>query len=40
MSKIIDNSEVEQFKKDGVILNKGKFNDAWVEKLKKGIKEI
>ena len=39
MSKIINNTEVEQFKKDGAILIKGKFDNAWIEKLKKGIKK-
>ena len=39
MSKIITNSEVEQFKKDGAVLIKGKFDNAWIEKLKKGINQ-
>ena len=39
MSKIITNTEVEQFKKDGAVLIKGKFDSAWIEKLKKGIKK-
>jgi ectoine hydroxylase-related dioxygenase (phytanoyl-CoA dioxygenase family) len=39
MSKIIENTEVEKFKKDGAVLIKGEFNDAWIEKLKKGIKK-
>ena len=38
MSKIINNSQVEQFKKDGAVLIKGKFDNAWIEKLKEGIK--
>ena len=33
MSKIITNIEVEQFKKDGAVLIKGKFDNAWIEKL-------
>ena len=37
MSKIINNKEVEQFKKDGAVLIKGKFDNVWIEKLKKGI---
>ena len=37
MSKIINNTEVEQFKKDGAVLIKGKFDNEWIEKLKKGI---
>ena len=39
MSKIINNIELEQFKKDGAVLIKGKFDNAWIEKLKKGIKK-
>ena len=39
MSKIINYTEVEQFKKDGAILIKGKFDNAWIEKLKTGIKK-
>ncbi|MDB9831608.1 phytanoyl-CoA dioxygenase family protein [Candidatus Pelagibacter sp.] len=38
MSKIITNTEIEQFKKDGAVLIKGKFNNAWIEKLNEGIK--
>ena len=38
MSKIINNIEVEQFKKDGAVLIKGKFDNVWIEKLKEGIK--
>ena len=37
MSKIINNTEVEQFKKDGAVLIKGKFDNVWIEKLKVGI---
>jgi len=39
MSKIITNTEVEQFKKDGAVLIKGKFDNAWIEKPKKGINQ-
>ncbi len=39
MSKIINNTEIEQFKKDGAILIKGKFNNVWIEKLKEGIQK-
>ena len=39
MSKIINNIEVEQFKKDGAVLIKGKFDNVWIEKLKEGIKK-
>ena len=37
MGKIINNTEVEQFKKDGAVLIKGKFDNVWIETLKKGI---
>ena len=39
MSKIITKAEVDLFKKDGAVLIKGKFDNAWIEKLKKGIKK-
>ncbi|MBT7623391.1 MAG: deoxygenase, partial [Flavobacteriaceae bacterium] len=39
MNKIINNTEIEQFKKDGAVLIKDKFNNVWIEKLKKGIKK-
>ena len=39
MSKIITKVEVDLFKKDGAVLIKGKFDKAWIEKLKKGIKK-
>jgi ectoine hydroxylase-related dioxygenase (phytanoyl-CoA dioxygenase family) len=39
MSKIINNTQIEQFKKDGAVLIKGKFDNAWIEKLKEGIKK-
>ena len=32
MNKIINNTEIEQFKKDGAVLIKGKFNNVWIEK--------
>jgi len=37
MSKILFNDEINQFKKDGAIFLKGKFDIGWVKKLKKGI---
>ena len=37
MSKIITKAEVDLFKKDGAVLIKGKFHNAWIEKLKVGI---
>ena len=39
MSKIITNTELEQFKKDGAVLIKGKFDNVWIKKLKEGIKK-
>ena len=39
MSKIINNSQIEQFKENGAVLIKGKFDNAWIEKLKIGIKK-
>ena len=37
MKKILTNSEVNQFKSDGAIFIKNKFDIEWIEKLKKGI---
>ena len=37
MSKIITKSELDLFKKDGAVLIKGKFDNAWIDKLKTGI---
>ena len=34
MSKIITKAEVYLFKKDGAVLIKDKFDNAWIEKLK------
>ena len=39
MSKIITKAEIDLFKKDGAVLIKGKFDNAWIEKLKNGIKK-
>ena len=39
MSKIITKAEVDLFKKDGAVLIKGKFDNAWIEKPKKGINQ-
>jgi len=39
MCKIITKNEFEYFKKDGAVLIKGKFDNVWIEKLKKGIKK-
>ena len=40
MSKIITKEEVDLFKKDGAVLIKGKFDNAWIEKLKKELKKV
>ena len=37
MDKILTNNEINQFKNDGAIFLKDKFNIEWIEKLKKGI---
>ena len=37
MDKILTNSEITQFKNDGAIFLKDKFDIKWIEKLKKGI---
>jgi ectoine hydroxylase-related dioxygenase (phytanoyl-CoA dioxygenase family) len=37
MSKIITKSELDLFKKDGAVLIKGKFDNAWIDRLKTGI---
>ena len=39
MNEILTKSEINQFKKDGAIFIKGKFDTNWIEKLKKGIKK-
>ena len=37
MNEFLTKSEINQFKKDGAIFIKGKFDANWIEKLKKGI---
>ena len=37
MNEILTKSEINQFKKDGAIFIKGKFDINWIEKLKNGI---
>ena len=39
MSKILSNDEINQFKKDGAIFLKGKFDISWIKKLEKGIEK-
>ena len=37
MDKILTDNEIKQFKNDGAIFLKDKFDVQWIEKLKKGI---
>ena len=37
MTKILTNDEINQFKKDGAVFLKGKFDIGWIEKLQAGI---
>ena len=37
MNEFLTNNEINQFKQDGAIFIKGKFDHSWIEKLKKGI---
>ena len=39
MSKILSNDEINQFKKDGAIFLKGKFDISWIKKLQTGIEK-
>ena len=39
MSQILHQYEINNFKKDGAILIKGKFDQSWIEKLKIGFKK-
>ena len=39
MDKILSESEVDNFKKDGAVFLKGKFDTSWIEKLQAGIKK-
>ena len=39
MGKILTNDEISQFKKNGAIFLKGKFDISWIEKLQNGIKK-
>tara|TARA_B100001769_G_C21995173_1_gene534869 strand:+ start:134 stop:967 length:834 start_codon:yes stop_codon:yes gene_type:complete len=39
MSQILQEKEINNFKKDGAILIKGKFHQSWIEKLKIGFKK-
>ena len=37
MSNLLRDNEIKEFKENGAVLIKGKFNISWIEKLKKGI---
>ena len=37
MSRLLKADQIDQYKKDGAVLIKGKFDRAWIEKLRKGI---
>ena len=37
MNEFLTNNEINQFKQDGAIFIKGKFDLSWIKKLKKGI---
>ena len=37
MSQILNDNEIKEFKKNGAIHLKGKFDIKWIEKLKVGI---
>ena len=39
MSKLLNIDQIDQYKKDGAVLIKGKFDTEWIEKLKEGIFE-
>ena len=39
MTKILTNDEINQFKKDGAIFLKGKFDASWIKKLQTGIEK-
>ena len=39
MNKILAPNEIAQFKTDGAVFLKGKFDKKWIEKLKEGIKK-
>ncbi len=39
MTKILTNEEINQFKKDGAVFLKGKFDISWIKKLQIGIEK-
>ena len=40
MRKLLTTNEIENFKTDGAIVLRKKFDVSWIEKLKRGIKKI
>ena len=39
MNKILTPNEIDQFKTDGAVFLKGKFDKKWIEMLKEGIRK-
>ncbi len=37
MQNLLSKKEINQFKKDGAVFIKGKFDKSWIEKLRNGI---
>ena len=37
MSKLLNTDQIDQYRKDGAVLIKGKFDKAWIEQLREGI---
>ena len=36
MSRLLKADQIDQYKKDGAVLIKGKFDKAWIENAQKG----
>ena len=39
MNNILNENDIKEFKENGAVLIRGKFDISWIEKLKKGIKK-
>ena len=37
MGKLLNTDQIDQYRKDGAVLIKGKFDKAWIERLREGI---
>ena len=37
MSKLLNTDQIDQYRKDGAVLIKGKFDKAWIKTLREGI---